>query len=129
MAIRDKISQNVRPHLEPGENLQVAFPVQGGVNPWWVILSGYLLLMWLANYVIVAVTDRRILLFKASPLATTKPKELLGTFPRNAPLGPVSGIWGKIELGGTRYYVHRRFHKDVEAAGAAPGTTAAPAAS
>jgi hypothetical protein len=129
MAIRDKISKNVRPHLEPGETLQAAFPAQGGVNPWMVILTGYLLLMRLAKYVVVAVTDKQILLYKASSLAPTKPKELLGTFPRETTLGPVSGIWGKIELGGTRYYVHRRFHKDVEAADAAPGTAAAPAAS
>jgi len=127
MAIRDKISKNVRPHLEQGETLQAAFPAQGGINPWWVVLTGYLLFFWLAKYVIVGVTDRRILLFKASPLATTKPKELLGTFGRETRLGPVSGLWGKIELGGKRYYVHRRFHKDVEAADAATAAPAAPA--
>jgi hypothetical protein len=42
--------------------------------------------------VIVAVTDRRMLLLKASALDTTKPKELLGTFPRETRLGPFSGI-------------------------------------
>lgn len=124
MGIRKKVSKNVEPHLEPGETLQAAFLAQGGINPWWVILTGYLLFFWLAKYVIVAVTDRRILLFKASALATTKPKELLGTFPRETRFGPISGVWGKIELGGTRYYVHRRFHKEVEAADAAPATAA-----
>jgi hypothetical protein len=88
-----------------------------------IIFTGYLIFMWLAKYVIVAVTDRRILVFKTSPLATTKPKELLGTFPRETSFGSVSGIFGKIELGGTRYYVHRRFHKGVEAADAAPAAT------
>jgi hypothetical protein len=88
-----------------------------------IIFTGYLIFMWLAKYVIVAVTDRRILVFKASPLATTKPKELLGTFPRETSFGSVSGIFGKIELGGTRYYVHRRFHKEVETADAAPAAT------
>jgi hypothetical protein len=127
MAIRDKISKNVQPHLEPGETLQAAFPAQGGVSPYLVILTGYLLSFWLAKYVVVAVTDRRIALFKASGLATTKPKELLGSFARETRLGPVSGLWGKIELGGTRYYVHRRFHKDVEAADVASGAAVAPA--
>jgi hypothetical protein len=61
---------------------------------------------------------------KASSLATTKPKELVGSFPRETRLGHVSGLWGKIELGGTRYYVHRRFHRDVAAADAAPGAAA-----
>lgn len=123
MGIRKKLEKNVQPHLEPGETLQAVFPAQGGLNPWLIIFTGYLLFMWLAKYAIVAVTDRRILLFKASPLATTKPKELLGAFPRETRFGPVSGVFGKIELGGTRYYVHRRFHKEVEAADAAPATT------
>ena len=126
MAIRDKISKNVQPHLEPGETLQACFPAQAGINPYLAILTGYLLLL-LAKYVVVAVTDRRIALFKASALATTKPKELLGSFPRETRLGPVSGLWGKIELGGTRYYVHRRLHKDVEAADAASGGAVAAA--
>ncbi len=124
MGIRNKLEKNVQPHVEPGETLQAAFPAQGGLNPWLIVFTGYLIFMWLAKYVIVAVTDRRILVFKASPLATTKPKELLGTFPRETRFGPVSGIFGKIELGGTKYYVHRRFHKEVEAADAAPATAA-----
>ena len=126
MGIRKKLEKNVQPHLEPGETLQAAFPAQGGPNPWVIVLTGYLIFMWLAKYVIVAVTDRRIVVFKASPLATTKPKEVLGTFPRETRFGPVSGIFGKIEVGGTKYYVHRRFHKEVEAADAAP-SAAAPA--
>lgn len=120
MGIRKKLEKNVQPHLEPGETLQAVFPAQGGINPWLIIFTGYLLFMWLAKYVIIAVTDKRIVVFKASPLATTKPKEVLGTFPRDTRFGSVSGIWGKIELGGTKYYVHRRFHKEVEAADAAP---------
>jgi hypothetical protein len=28
----------------------------------------------------------------------------------------VSGLWGKIELDDKRYWVHKRFHKDIEAA-------------
>jgi hypothetical protein len=33
-------------------------------------------------------------------------------------------VFGKIELGGTRYYVHKRFRKDLKAADAAAGTAA-----
>ena len=119
-----KLEKNVQPHLEPGETLQAVFPAQGGINPWMLAFTGYLIFMWLAKYVIIAVTDKRIVVFKASPLATTKPKEVLATFPRDTRLGSVSGIWGKIELGGTKYYVHKRFHKEVEAANAAPATAA-----
>src|SRR6266702_4515218 len=122
MGIRKKLEKNVQPHLEPGETLQAIFPAQAGMNPWLIIFTGYLIFMWLAKYEIIAVTDKRIVVFKASALATTKPKEVLATFPRDTNLGSVSGIWGKIELGGTRYYVHKRFRKDVEAANAAPST-------
>jgi len=124
MGIRTKIAKNVQPHLEPGETLQAGFPAQGGLNPWWVVLTGYIIFMWLSKYMIIAVTDRRILLFKASPLVTTKPKELVGTFPRETRFGETSGVFGKIELGGTRYYVHKRFRKDLETADEAAGTAA-----
>ena len=118
MAIRDKLQRNVQPYLEPGESVQAVFPAQGGVSPYFLLLT-YLLFFWM-KYVIVVVTERRILLLKTNMLAT-KPKELIGTFPRQNRLGPVSGLWGKIDLGGTRYFVHRRFHRDVEAADAGPG--------
>jgi hypothetical protein len=127
MAIRDKTSKHLQPHLEQGEVLQAAFPAQGGASPNLLVLTGYLLSFWLAKYVVVAVTDRRIAVFKASPLATTKAKELLGSFPRETRLGPVSGLWGKIELGGTRYYVHRRFIADVQAADAPTAAAVPPA--
>ena len=127
MAIRDKLRQNVQPYLEPGETVQAVFPATGGLSPYFLALS-YLLFFWI-KYVIVVATDRRILLLRASKLAITKPQELLGTFPRETPLGPVSGLYAKINLGGTRYYVHKRFHEDVKAADAAApaATPAAPA--
>ena len=127
MGIRTKIAKNVQPHLEPGETLQAGFPAQGGINPWWVLLTGWILFIWFSKFMIIAVTDRRILLFKASLVATGKPKELVGTFPRETRFGPTSGIFGKIELGGKRYYVHKRFRQDLEAADAAADTAAAPA--
>jgi hypothetical protein len=127
MAVRDKLAKHVQPHLEQGEVLQAAFPAQGGVNPNLLLLTGYLAAFWLAKYVVVVVTDRRIAVFRASPLATMKAKRLLGSFPRETRLGPVSGLWGKVEIGGTRYYVHRRFHADLQAADAS-AATAVPAA-
>ena len=127
MAIRDKIVRNAQPYLEPGETVQAVFPATGGPSPYFLFLT-YLMFFWM-KYVVVVVTDRRILLLKTSAFATTKPKELLGTYPRETRLGPVSGLWGTINLGG-KYYVHKRFHSDVNAAdAAAPATSAgAPAA-
>jgi hypothetical protein len=125
VAIRDKLQRNVQPYLEPGETVQAVFPATGGLTPYFLFLT-YLLFFFM-KYVIVAVTDRRILLLQASMWATTKPKGVLGVFPRETRLGPVSGLWGKIDLGGTTYHVHRRFHRDVQAADAAAAAPAQPA--
>jgi hypothetical protein len=126
MGVRAKIAKNVQPYLEEGETLQAGFPAQGGINPWLLVFTGFIIFIWFAKFMIVAVTDRRILLFKASPLVTGKPKELVATFPRETKFGATKGVFGKIDLGGTRYYVHKRFRKDLETADAAP-SPAAPA--
>lgn len=125
MAIRDKIKQNAQPYLEPGETIQAAFPATSGISPY--LLAITYLLFFLVKNVVIVVTDRRILVLKASAMSATKPKEVLGTFPRETKLGPVSGIYAKINLGGTQYYVHRRFHDDVKAADAAAASAPAPA--
>ena len=124
MAIRDKLAKGVQPHLEPGETLQSAFPAQSGPSPWLMVLMGVIPYMLIAKYVVIAVTDRRIAVFKASALAPAKPKELLASYPRETRLNRTGGTWGKIELGGTRYWVHRRFKNDAAAADAAGGATA-----
>ena len=122
-AIRDKIEKNVQPYLEPGEKVQSAFPATAGPSPYFLILTGYLLSFWM-KWVVIVVTDRRILLLKTSMSGTTKPKELLATFPRETQLGPVSGTYAKVMLGGTPYRVHRRFHKDIRSADSVtPDTT------
>jgi hypothetical protein len=125
MALRDKIDKNVQPFLEPGETVQAAFLATSGMSPWLLGISYFL--FFLMKYVVIVVTDRRILVLKASAMAPTKPKEVLGTFPRETQFGPVSGVYAKIHLGGTQYYVHRRFHGDVKAADAAAGSAPAPA--
>jgi hypothetical protein len=123
MGIRTKLQNNVQPHLEPGETLQAVFPAQSGPNPWLIAFTG-LIFIWLAKLVIIAVTDRRILVFKRGMLVGTKPTKVVATFPRDTRLEPVSGTWGKLELGGTRYFVHKRFRKDIGAANAAPAAAA-----
>ena len=117
MAIRDKLEKNVQSYLEPGEKVQAVFPATSGPSPHFLLLTGYLL-AFAMKWVIVAVTDRRILVLKTSMLGMTKPNELLGTFPRETQLGPASGVYAKVDLGGTRYHVHRRFHGDVKTADA-----------
>ena len=125
MAIRDKLAKGVQPHLEPGETLQSVFPAQSGPSPWLMVLMGVIPYMFIAKYVAIAVTDRRIAVFKASAFAPAKPKELLASYPRETTLNRTGGTWGKIELGGTRYWVHRRFKKDIAAADAPEAAEAA----
>lgn len=117
MAIRDKLRRNAEPHLEAGEQIQSIFTAQTGPNPYLSILT-YLVFFWIRFYAIAA-TDRRILVFRASALRPSNIKSLDETFPRETRLGDMKGLWDKFELGGQRYWVHKRFHKDVEAADAA----------
>jgi hypothetical protein len=51
-------------------------------------------------------------------MVPSKIKGVVGSLPRQTPLGPVSGLWGKVQLGPEQVWVHKRFHKDVAAANA-----------
>jgi hypothetical protein len=126
MSIQSKIRENVQPQLEAGETFQSGFPAQSGISPWLMIGTG-LLLIWKATFVNVAVTDRRILVYKRGAFKAAEMKELIGTFPRETSFGKQSGIFGTVELGGKKYWVHKKFRKDIEAADAArePATAAA----
>ena len=124
MAIRDKLRRNAEPHLESGEQIQSIFTAQTGPNPYLSILT-YLVFFWIKYYAIAA-TDRRIVVFRASALRPSKIKSVAETFPRETRLGDMKGLWDKFELGGQRYWVHKRFHKDVEAADAALAASAPP---
>ncbi|HEY4346848.1 MAG TPA: hypothetical protein VGM80_04605 [Gaiellaceae bacterium] len=126
MALRDKLQDRVQPMLEPGEQIQAVFLCQSGPNPSFILLT--YLFMFFSKYWVVAATDKRIAVFKASVMAPSKPKELAESLPRDSPLPDPSGaVFAGFDLGGKRYWVHRRFWKDVRAA-AAPVTPAAPAA-
>jgi Protein of unknown function (DUF2510) len=81
------------------------------------------------------VTDRAFTVLDASsPWIPTFPIRLRQRHPRNFYFGQLSGRWGMFELGNTKYWVGKQFHKDVAAADAAltamlqrgePGLTAA----
>ena len=114
MALRDKLAERSYAHLEPGEQIQQVFLAQTGPNPLWSFLT-YLISFWVKAYVVV-VTDRGIVFLKASIWTPSSPKSVVRRLPRNTVLGPLSGLWGKMTIEGQRYYVHKRFHKDVAAA-------------
>lgn len=118
MALRDKIRRNAQPYLEPGETVQAVFSAQTGPNPYLSFLT-YLFLFWVRLYIVV-VTDRRILVIRSSFWQPSAARSGEAVLPRDTRLGPVSGLWGKLnhDLNGKDVWVHKRFHKDVEAADA-----------
>jgi hypothetical protein len=117
MGIRDKLRKRIEPQLEPGETLQQVFLAQTGPNPYLSFLT-YLVFFWI-KYWAIAVTDRRILIYRTSALRPSAVKDLSTTLPRETRFGDLKGLWAKVELGGTKYWVHKRFQKDAEAADAA----------
>jgi hypothetical protein len=117
MALRDKLAQRAVPFLEPGEQIQAIFVAQSGASPYWSFLSTWIVLL-TRGYVTVVATDRAIIVLRNGWLSGTRPQSLLARLPRQ-PMDDPSGLWSTLHLGGTRYWLHRRFHKDVRAANAA----------
>jgi hypothetical protein len=117
VALRDKLRQRVARDLESGEEVQAIFLAQTGPTPYLFLLTW--LLMFVSRYYVVAVTNRRILVFDATALRPTFPRGLSAVYPRDVRLSGGRGLWRPIELGGKRYRVHARFGKDLEAADAA----------
>lgn len=117
MALRDKLAERSQQFLPEGTQIQQVFICQSGPNPAWIILT--YLVFFAVKYRVVCVTDRGIYVLKASMFMPSKPKGLVGEMPRQQMLGPVSGLWSKIQVLGERHWVHKRFHKDIAAADAA----------
>jgi len=117
MALRDKLTQRAVPFLEPGEQIQAIFVAQSGASPYWSILSTWIVLL-THGYVTVVATDRAIVVLRNGWLTSARPQSLLARLPRQ-PMDDPAGLWAPLHLGGTRYWLHRRFHKDVRAANTA----------
>jgi hypothetical protein len=119
MALREKLRERVQPHLEPGEQVQAVFYCQTGPSPWFIAVSAFILVLG-SRYFVVAATDRRYIVLKASMWVPSKPKAFDRQLPRNTQIGPLTGLWGGgSTFLGKRTHIHKRFHKDIEAADAA----------
>jgi hypothetical protein len=118
MAIRDKMSANAAPYLQPGETVQTVFGAQTH-SQYLFMISGFVLLL-VNSYRVVVVTDRRLLVCRSGRLSATAVNEVLRELPRSTRIGPPSGLWWKCESLGERLYVHKRFHKDIKVADGAP---------
>lgn len=112
-----RVRKKIKPKLESGESVQQVFLAQSGLNPKWLFPLA-LVMLFSNKYWVFAVTDRRILIFRASAWMPSAAKDLAATLPRSTRFGPVSGLWGALDIGGTRYWVHSNFHKYVWAADA-----------
>lgn len=115
MALRDKLIARAEPYLEPGETVRHAFMGQTGPNPWLGLIS-YWIMLFKGKYYVFAVTDRAVLVLRASRWIPSKVKNLEARLPRTTTIGPLSGLWGESNALGQRVWIHKRFHKDVEAA-------------
>jgi hypothetical protein len=114
-ALRDKLAARAAPYLEPGEQLQAIFMVRSGPSPYLQILTYWIAIFGGTMYGTVAVTDRAMVIIRNGAFLGTRPKRLHLRGPRNALLGTPTGLWGKVQLD-QRYWVHKRFHRDVVAA-------------
>jgi hypothetical protein len=114
VAIRDKLRANAAPLLQPGETIQAVFC--GQTTSQYFVLISYWIIILSNAYRVIVVTDRRILVCKSGRLRMTPVKEVLRELPRNVRIGPPSGLWWRSESLGERLYIHKRFHKDVNAA-------------
>ena len=122
MDIHDKLRERSQPLLEPGEQIQSVFMAMTGPSPWLQTLLIYGLF---AKYKVVVITDRNIVLLKASFMGTSQPTAVLARLPREPLAKPEGRAWGKVTIGGERHWVHRRFFNDVAAAdGPSPAAVA-----
>ncbi|WP_129664604.1 hypothetical protein [Phytoactinopolyspora endophytica] len=121
MTLRDKLPERTRPYLRPGENTEQVFLAQSGPSPYFLLLT-WLTFFWIRFYIVV-VTDQSIILVRARYIMNTKPKKsdaVEARVPRHTRIGPLSGLWASTSnLGPKRLWIHKRFHKDVDAADAA----------
>lgn len=151
MALRDKIAQKAAPALEPGERIQVVFPVQtahplllGGILAGLIVGSAVVLQLTVGGvgfliplviglavalpvftavnaYRCVVATDRRIAVFDAGRLTISNPSRVLYSLPRATRLGPAGGLWHRLPLGPEQPYVAKRFFGDLAQADALLG--------
>ena len=120
MALRDKLRQRVAGGLEPGEQVQQVFMTQTGLSPLLVPLIGALIAALVNKYYVIAVTDRGVLMFRASKLMPSKVKNTTPVrLPRSSGFGAQEKmVWGILMLNNEKHYLHRRFFADVAAADA-----------
>jgi hypothetical protein len=116
MALRDKLQKAVAPYLESGETVQAVFAAQTKSANF--ALISYWILVFKKAWRVVAVTEHRIVVFRCGRGGTTKVEGIATETRRHTRIGPTKGLWYRVDNLGERLYVHKRFHKDIDAADA-----------
>ena len=115
MALRDSMRESAAQYLQPGEPVQAVFGGQTA-SQYMVALTGFIFFFLVNKYRIVVATPRRILVLDAGRWSQKKAQGVVAELPRSTRLGPGSGVWHTIPVGGEKLRVHRRFFKDIQAA-------------
>ena len=120
MALRDKLRERSQPFLFEGERIEHIASAQAA-NPWMVGFGGGLFMLLFGKPRIIVATSASIVVLRQSKWSAT-PEEVLARLSRGTRIGPVSGLWSKSVVDGEQVWIHRRFHRDVEAMDGAVGT-------
>ena len=115
---RPDLVERARPLLPPGCQVRQVFICQTAPYFWLFVVNylTFLTIFWI-QFRCVAVIDDGIHVLESSKFSGgAKPQSVVGVLPRQTKLGPVSGVWGEIELLGKRHWVHKRFHHLIDAA-------------
>ncbi|MEV5967041.1 hypothetical protein AB0L70_35050 [Kribbella sp. NPDC051952] len=115
---RPELVERAGVFLPAGSRVRQVFICQTAPYFWLFVVNylTFLTIFWI-RFRCVAVVDDGIYVLESSKFSGgAKPQSLVGVLPRQTQLGPVSGVWGEIELLGKRHWVHKRFHHLIDAA-------------
>ncbi|GAC1587969.1 MAG: hypothetical protein NVS3B21_03350 [Acidimicrobiales bacterium] len=113
--------EKIQPMLDPGETVRSAMMGQTGLHPRFRFVTRWATM--LNKPRIVAVTDKRIAVFKGGRTSFTRgtPKELLYSLDRTTKLEHGSGGWSKIALGNEKVWMSRKSYQYLDQANAEVG--------
>lgn len=69
---------------------------------------------------VVLVTDRAVLVPACGGSGPARPKRVVARLPDGTRVGPLSGTYAKVALGGERLWIHKKFHGGATASGPRP---------
>ena len=144
MAARDTMAARAKPLLDDGERIDRVFSAAAGIHPLIGIavsvaalflmnagiplyyplagLAAGIVLLAQVDNLVVAVTDRAVVVMGAGMVFAMRPKQVILRLPVDTAVGPAQGaLWKKVlglsEAYGTPVRVHLRFVKDAVGTG------------